>query len=565
MNPSERCGIVVFRNEVPCLGSYSNGHSSCATECERINHGLEYDERFIRLHDAISKGFKMVLDKLRSEDSESEDSDEQKDEDNAPNLTVRIWAEILTNLNETQLANARLVCHRWKRIIDRSPSLVGKFVLSFPHGTTLDKHCELVRDVIASGMQHTQASLRKITLVGAAAWWPAVGGALISLTIADCKIPIDMLLDVLKLSPSLKRLDLTCGKNLYFHTVKAVDFQLETLENLCLTDIQYVKTLDVFQQMCPRLKVLRIPGRSKLAGFIDKLICFIKATRRTLEEVAIGGGTDLWEKLSDLNGLLLKRATFSYVAPERMVILSRNVPSIESLSIDWMKFEDEKLAKIGDNLPKLKSLTARIASPATFLNFMPELAQLSLNCSNHVISFSDLELHNLTSITLRSTKLTDNWHRHFPNMRSVALIKCTIDGSWSDLFLPVAQLGKLQHLLLYKVSVAVASDDVYIPDYLDSLSLLEIRKCRLPKATLHALIRFCPMLVRIDLQRVQGVDDDIRLAIGEGLKYLKEISIDDCVVRGDEFLEHTSKQCEGVEVNLTDCIGPSLSEGELSV
>lgn len=341
MNPSERCGIVVFRNEVPCLGSYSNGHSSCATECERINHGLEYDERFIRLHDAISKGFKMVLDKLRSEDSESEDSDEQKDEDNAPNLTVRIWAEILTNLNATQLANARLVCHRWKRIIDRSPSLVGKFVLSFPHGTTLDKHCELVRDVIASGMQHTQASLRKITLVGAAAWWPAVGGALISLNIADCKIPIDMLLDVLKLSPSLKRLDLTCGKNLYFHTVKAVDFQLETLENLCLTDIQYVKTLDVFQQMCPRLKVLRIPGRSKLAGFIDKLICFIKATRRTLEEVAIGGGTDLWEKLSDLNGLLLKRATFSYVAPERMVILSRNVPSIESLSIDWMKFEDE--------------------------------------------------------------------------------------------------------------------------------------------------------------------------------------------------------------------------------
>lgn len=196
---------------------------------------------------------------------------------------------------------------------------------------------------------------------------------------------------------------------------------------------------------------------------------------------------------------------------------------------------------------------------------MPELAQLSLNCSNHFISFGELERHNLTSLTLQNTKLTDNWHRHFPNMRSVALIKCNIDGSWSDLFLPVAQLGKLQHLLLYKVSVAVASDDVYIPDYLNSLSLLEIRKCRLPKATLHALIRFCPMLVRIDLQRVQGVDDDIRLAIGEGLKYLKEINIDDCAVRDDEFLEHTSKHCEGVEVTLTDCNGTSLSEGELSV
>ncbi|KAL9694995.1 hypothetical protein quinque_014280 [Culex quinquefasciatus] len=331
------------------------------------------------------KALRWFLDKLRSEDSESEDSDEQKDEDNAPNLTVRIWAEILTNLNATQLANARLVCHRWKRIIDRSPSLVGKFVLSFPHGTTLDKHCELVRDVIASGMQHTQASLRKITLVGAAAWWPAVGGALISLTIADCKIPIDMLLDVLKLSPN------------------------------------------------------------------------------------------------------------------------------------WMKFEDEKLAKIGDNLPKLKSLTARIASPATFLNFMPELAQLSLNCSNHVISFERLGAAQP--------------HEHHPAKHEA---NGQLARALSGICVPLPSSNAPS---MAAVSVAVASDDVYIPDYLDSLSLLEIRKCRLPKATLHTLIRFCP-------------DPKSKSSSQERLRRPAEIpacSSEDDDDDDDPCISRSSPECHGTE------------------
>ncbi|XP_001869594.2 uncharacterized protein LOC6053529 [Culex quinquefasciatus] len=477
----------------------------------------------------------------------------------------KVWTNIFQKLTATQLANARLVCRRWNQIIGHSPTLVDKMVLTFPRGTVLTNNCAPIQTLTSSTkLRHTRAAFRELTIVGAATWWPSIGQNLHTLTLIDCKVSIDMLLEMLKATPALKRLSLTCGESLFFRTLPEVTFTLQYLEHLTLANIRHVEILDIFKQICPLLKTLKLPGENRNDEFVVAAIRFIWAAQNTLEELELAGEPgELWDRISEAIGMQLRRVKVVSGALDEMRLarLCETFPTVEGLMTPTSRVADKVLTTIGANLCKLKYLDVTLSSSdspddLSFLKSMPELRTLSLRSAFPAVGFGNLKHPNLESLSLRGVEQR-HWFTHFPNLRSVALTDCTVD-SWSDLFVPlVTQLKKLAHLSLVGIKVRNAGSE-YFPDYLGQLATLRLAGCDLSKDSLIMLFTLCPRLTRLFLKDMAGVDDEVTLAICQYVRELQEIRVVGCAGLTDQFMEYLWNYYEELEVvEVVDCVNIS--------
>lgn len=478
-------------------------------------------------------------------------------------LPSKVWTKIFQKLNTVQLANARLVCRRWNQIIGQSPSLVDKLVLAFPRGTLLTSNCAPIQTLTTSTMlRHTRATFRELTIVGASAWWPSIGQNLHTFTLINCKVSIDMLLEMLQATPALKRLSLTCGENLFFRTLPEVTFTLQYLEHLTLANIGRVELLDIFKQLCPLLKTLKLPGENKHDEFVVAAVRFIWAVQNTLEELELAGEPgELWDRLNEIVGMQLRRVKVAVGAIDeaRLVRLSEAFPTVEGLMTPASRVEDKVLTTLGTNLRKLKYLDVTLSSSESpddllFLKSMPELRSLSLASAFPALGFGNLKHANLESLSLRGVEQsTGHWFASFPNLRSVALADCSVE-SWSDLFVPATQLKKLAHLSLVGIKVKDAASSDYIPDQLNQLTTLRLVGCDLSKAALIMLFSLCPRLARIFLKGMAAVDDEVALAICEHARQLQEIRVTGCAGLTDLFLDHLWNHYDELDmVTVVDC------------
>ncbi|XP_038107902.1 uncharacterized protein LOC119766689 [Culex quinquefasciatus] len=493
-----------------------------------------------------------------------------KDAGGPSKFPPKVWTNIFQKLNATQLANARLVCRRWNQIIGHSPTLVDKLVLNFPRGTVLTNNCAPIQTLTSSTkLRHTRATFQELTIVGAATWWPSIGKNLHTLTLINCKVSIDMLLEMLKATTALKRLSLTCGENLFFRTLPEVTFTMQYLEHLILANIRHVEILDIFKQICPLLKTLKLPGENRNDEFVVAAIRFIWAAQNTLEELELAGEPgELWDRISEAIGMQLRRVKVVAGALDEMRLarLCETFPTVEGLMTPTSRVTDKVLTTIGANLCKLKYLDITLSSSdspddLSFLKSMPELRTLALRCAFPAVGFGNLKHANLESLSLRGVEqgngVGGHWFAHFPNLRSVALTDCTVE-SWSDLFVPVVtQLKKLAHLSLVGIKVRNAGSE-YLPDYLAQLTTLRLAGCDLSKDSLIMLFTLCPRLTRIFLQDMAGVDDEVTLAICQYVRELQQIRVVGCAGLTDQCLEYLWNYYEELDVvEVVDCVNIS--------
>lgn len=172
-----------------------------------------------------------------------------------PELPPEIWTAIFNRLGCWQLRQVRLVCRRFRDIVDTCGSLVAKLtgVVTLER-VRIDASYEPDRAFSSAG----KCLLKHVLFVAVGPWWRSVGQNLAVLEMHSCQMKLSVLLDVLKQTPNLKCLVL---EYLYFadgDSSITVDFRLDTVEKLTLVGIHGLVLPEMFCKICSRLKYLRI-------------------------------------------------------------------------------------------------------------------------------------------------------------------------------------------------------------------------------------------------------------------------------------------------------------------
>lgn len=253
-------------------------------------------------------------------------------------LPVEIWTEVFQSLGGYQLRQVRLTCRSWNRIVGRSSLLMNKVVLRLPKDIVLEQNCEEVELLSAWKSRYSHIVLDQIRIVQVDSWWPAIAENLESLTITKCQITITTLLTMLEAIHNLKSLTLTCG--LFFDAngcPAQTTFKLPSLEQLILNEVIHGDLLDVFRQLCPRLKVFKLPTGTCAEIHPQKVVRIIEAVKNTLEFVELPMVLRMWQSINAINGLRLRGISLKgcqeqlAMAESHIIELSRKHPSAEVL------------------------------------------------------------------------------------------------------------------------------------------------------------------------------------------------------------------------------------------
>lgn len=167
-------------------------------------------------------------------------------------LPPEVWTEIFKRLSGCHLLRVRLVCHRWKGIVDSSSVLLAKYYVFFFRD---------IYDEPSDLPTATNAHFEHVDIAAVGSWWPSFCQRLVELEFTRCKINVSVLLDMLKQIPNLKYLALSwelCDRKQLVDCPVAVDFTLNKLEKLKLEDVKSAEIFKVFQQLCCTLKSLNI-------------------------------------------------------------------------------------------------------------------------------------------------------------------------------------------------------------------------------------------------------------------------------------------------------------------
>uniref|UniRef100_A0A8D8AGQ5 (northern house mosquito) hypothetical protein n=2 Tax=Culex pipiens TaxID=7175 RepID=A0A8D8AGQ5_CULPI len=340
----------------------------------------------------------------------------------------------------------------------------------------------------------------------------------------------------------------TCSTNLFDKTphpdfkyvysskhIPKINFKLTSLENLEIQWNHQVKTLNVFKQLCPNLKYFRleIPNRSEKEITTSDVINFIVAIKDTLKELTvIGAEGDFLSELFNIEGLRLRLITTRCRGNELLTNINLKQPTVEKLNSCLSS--DKALCEVGQNLPNLNGITIgfheNLPSKVSFTGHMPNLKAIRIYCLekphfNGTLKFANLAHRNLQRLSLTASEQTLRWIKHFPNIRVLELRSCEVE-SWSDFFAEIAQLQNLKSLKLDSIGNEI--EKFIFGVYSTKIVNLELSRCDIPNELLDSFIRSCPKLVRVQLDEMPNVDDNIVRTLCRSLDYIETLIFNSC-------------------------------------
>ncbi|KAL9695788.1 hypothetical protein quinque_015073 [Culex quinquefasciatus] len=382
-----------------------------------------------------------------------------------PELPTEIWIEVFRNLPDGRLPKVRLVCRRWRDIVDGCPALLAKITVAFCSLTGMRKfNPDRLLPV-------TKASFVSIKRIGS--WWHSFGPGLTEIKIEHFEmerfhlIELSDLLGMLRHTPNLRRFALI-GCILNGKRSGRPDFRLNKVETLILEDIlDLAKYLKVFRKLFSPspVKALKITW-SESAGYTaaaepDDMV---EDFQTTLEELTVNCSDSLLLQIIYLDLTELKKLTLirEGVVDHRLLMnLFGCHRSLEYVDIsNMMAFNEENapmLIKICQLLPELQFLSIFATHvDISFLSKTPKLQTFELygveRSFKLIQSNSFHEKHqNLNQLDLSVIKIPANfaqqWFATLPNLRILSLTACKI-ACWSDFLAALQSLELLEMLSL---------------------------------------------------------------------------------------------------------------------
>ncbi|XP_039449044.1 uncharacterized protein LOC120428125 [Culex pipiens pallens] len=451
-------------------------------------------------------------------------------------LPPEVWAEIFKGLSGCHLLRVRLVCHRWKDIVDSSSTLLAKYYVFF--------FCDIHDERSITLPPATNAHFEKVTMAVVCSWWPSFCQRLVELEFTRCEINVSVLLEMLKQIPNLKCLALSweyCDIEPLVDCSVAVDFSLNKLEKLKLADVKSTEIFKVFQQLCCNLKSLNITWCcNRDFQHSMEIAKLVKGLQNTLEELTINGIDKVLIEVMKFDQLRLKKLALSELQPTSqipglIVQLCRLHPSLEHLDFmdSRLLFNKTQLNEMSQLLSNLKFLSYCLGSKPehvdlTFLSNMPKLEILSFDgrTINNKSVLPDYR-PNLKELHLEAIFFQDNSFQmcleKMPNIQAIHIEGCSMD-SWLH-FLKV--LGSLKHLRELKLHNMFPKETTrcYFDD-LTALKSLILYSCKMSQDLLATLLSRCPSLHKLHMTLVKdALKDDVRRVICWKLPRLNELRV----------------------------------------
>ncbi|KAL9695787.1 hypothetical protein quinque_015072 [Culex quinquefasciatus] len=435
-----------------------------------------------------------------------------------PTLPVEIWIGIFERLSAWQLLRVRLVCQRWRDIVDGSRGLVAKFTVRFVP-QFIDREYQPGHLFPAA-----KVFMKQVKIAAVGCWWVPFGAYLTDITLDECKIMLRNLLTMLRVTPNLKYLNLY-DASVECHEANPVpDFRLDKLETLCIDSVNREENLEVFRQICPNVKNLKIV--TNYTSFHDQLpflrhvVDFVGVWNTSLEQLETDGVDLMLIELTqlpqwNLKGLILQGSAIS-CGPE--------------------------LDEIGLLLPKLTNLMLTFKHRAeiqpTFLTPLAaglRILKLSAEDSEfQIINFAGLECPHLKSLDLNGIHFDGHRLQTFlagsPKLRILSLTSCNF-CCWRDLFRAIGTCKRLlQHLCISRVTVSQISSDHGFLDYLDEMRHLGLSGSKMSQEMVCTLLRLCPRLEVLHLQAMQLTDAEVVHVLCQKLRHLVRVKIENCAI-----------------------------------
>ncbi|KAL1395638.1 hypothetical protein pipiens_011107 [Culex pipiens pipiens] len=483
-----------------------------------------------------------------------------------PELPTEIWIEVFRNLPDGRLPKVRLVCRRWRDIVDDCPALLAKITVAFCSRTAYQK---VNPDRL---LPVTKASFISIKRIGS--WWHSFGPGLTEIKIEHFEmerfhlIELSDLLGMLRHTPNLRRFALI-GCILNGKRSGRPDFRLNKLETLILEDIlDLAKYLKVFRKLFSKspVKALKITW-SDSAGYTaaaesDEMTEMVADFQTTLDVLTVNCSDIFLSQMMSLDQIELKKLTLieeGVVDNSLLMDLFECHRSLEYVDIsDMMAFNEENapmLIKIGQLLPKLQFLSIFATHvDISFLSKTPKLQTFKLYGVERGVKLiqsswfhekhQNLKQLDLSFIEIPAT-FAQQWFATLPNLRILSLTSCKI-GCWSD-FLAALQSLELLEMLSLDMIEAVETGPSPSPN--KPLTRLRYLKCstfnEISDDAFGALLEVCSSLRELKLVCVL-LGEAVLSAICRNLPQLRKLTMVTCA-KSNVMKSYIRQHCRSLE------------------
>lgn len=266
-------------------------------------------------------------------------------------LPVEVWTKVFQSLNVRQLRQVRLTCRSWNTIVTSCPALMDKIVVHLPKDIVLVEECDQVALLAASNSRFRHIAMTQLRVIRVDSWWPSVAENLESLSLSECQITITTLLAMLKPLHNLTSFKFSSGDYLDIRNCPlVVGFQLPSLKTLILQEVNHGELLDVFRQLCPRLKMFKLLSGRCAQSQPHTIAQFIEAVKGTLIGVELPMPHKLWSLINKIDEIHLKKVSLVACAkPDKMkeahiIELCQKHPTVEYLYIPKLIISDRTVS-----------------------------------------------------------------------------------------------------------------------------------------------------------------------------------------------------------------------------
>ncbi|EDS36779.1 conserved hypothetical protein [Culex quinquefasciatus] len=462
-------------------------------------------------------------------------------------LPSELWTEVFGSLSAWDLLKVRLVCHRWRKLVNGSSTLRRKLVVQFPEFIMMDRDYAPSNLPPASVVMFSRA---KIARVGS--WWTSFGAGVVHLTMNRCNVLLPNMLSLLKLTPNLKELHLS---DILIDTLDEApamaDFRMEQMELLHIDLNYHGQNLGVFLELCPNLKDLALLCElysDEFKNLLQQLPSYLRKISATLESLQVIKTEHLLAELCCLDLPKLKRLHLNKCESRcknnrALVEICRTHPTLEVLDIEDVSASNEMiLHEVGALLPNLKWLAVKVPKAPGIqpsLEFTPQLRHLRLKGSTFVYpepTFASncpylQELH-LERVTFQEPDSLRRFLARSPNVRELRLEECKL-GYWSCLLTAIRTQKQLRRLTLRYLTVEDAGRCCI--DYLDNLTTLELIGFKVHQQTMVELFTMgagsLKQLTMVGLN--DTLDFEVVDVMCQKLRRLSQLTIKNCTLSNE--------------------------------
>ncbi|XP_038105044.1 uncharacterized protein LOC6050204 [Culex quinquefasciatus] len=460
-------------------------------------------------------------------------------------LPPELWELIFAHLAGKRVLVMRLVCHRWKTIVDRKRSLWNTLSVCVRYSTTNERfHPESLPPV-------TGFCVNWSTIEDVDCWWPSFGERLTRIKLGYGSVTLNLVVGMLRHTPNLTHLHLSRFRETS-EEEPVVDFQLERMEELYL---EY-SICDAFVETFPRLRNLKMDLNEGYQEITARLMNFVQGT---LEELDFKATPYLMKEIAKMERLKLKTLRFKGGC-EFAVQLSRIQPSLEKIFL-ILKASTPDFCEIGKNLPDLKQLSVLIDRQGllepSFLANMSQLQKLSLE--NYLftmqLNFGPLKCPNLVELKLNQFHLVANSLPTFlagsKNLQKLSLDSCVLE-SLLELFTTLVELPSLRHLELKYLRMLNNDFNISTFQLTTNLESLHLSDCEnLTNKMVDWLATSSCRMKEVRLYRMPQVNDATIRNMCVKLPRLKKLALLICsvMITSAEYIVEHAHSLEYLELN----------------